>query len=567
MPEIRADDIRADAAGSPTRGVWLGLVLVTALAAALRLFRLGHGGLWYDELIMARLTAGDLAGVWHDIVAGRPALYPVLAWAWEQAWGSGDAALRSLSAVLGVLTVPAVFFAGRRLFDRRVGLIAALFCAVSPFQVYYSQEHRYYALLLLLGTLSIWCLLAALGWPGTEQRPMPRRGGWAWRGYVLSSVLMFYTHPISACLLLSMGVAVLLVRLTGGLRPGELRRFLISQVVILGLILPWLVVPLMQVARHVEAPAGAGGNAEATGAFVPWIAATPWWAPVRTVLNFLLLGKRFVRMDVAALGVVVLVLGVVWAFLWRGAGCPRNEHYTAVWRAGRSWWLGVCWAGGAIMLTAAVSWSVKPIYVDRYVIVTAAGLYVLLGAGLEAVRRWLPTWAGAAALVVVMGGALSQYYEDPQKGAWREAAAWLDEHLEPGDTLAFTSERGSATETAHVRENWFWYARQAGAGTPIDVHVRDEPAVVARRLALAVERSASPADMARGTSGDVHGGGGVWLVMWRDPDHPVGFNEAFAAGPLAGLRLEQTRTFFDLVLTRFVPVHAPGGMPDSGVLP
>lgn len=546
MPANPSEPISADAPARPPRSVWWALVLITGLAALLRVFRLDHGGLWYDELIMVRLTSGSLAGVWHDIVAGRPALYPLIAWAWEEMLGNSDVAVRSLSAGLGVLTVPAVFLAGQRLFDRRVGLIAALICAVSPFQIYYSQEHRYYALLLLLATLSIWCLLVALDWPGTEKQRADRPRRWAWRGYVASSVLMFYTHPISACLLLSMGVGVLVVGLPGGLRPGDMRRFLISQVVILGLILPWLVVPIMQMSRHVEAPTGVlgpSGGAEAVGAFVPWIGPTPWWTPVRTVLNFLLLGKRFVRMDLAALGVVVLGLGVVWAFVRRGVDRPLCEKYGSLWRAGRPWWLGMCWGSGAIMLTAAVSWTVKPIYVDRYVIVTAAGLYVLIAAGLVMMSRWLPAWAGVAALVLVMGGALSNYYEDPQKGAWLEAATWLDEHIEPGDTLAFSSERGSAVETTHVRENWFWYAQQTGQAQPLDVHLRNEPQVVAQRLVAAIDRS---------QASDPEADGGIWLVMWRDPDHPVGFNDAISGGPFAGLQLDQTRTFFDLVLTRFV---------------
>ena len=534
--------------------------MITACATALRFFRLDRGGLWYDELIMARLTSGDLAGVWHDIVIGRPPLYPLLAWAWEQALGSGDVAIRSFSAVLGVLTVPAVFLAGRRLFDARVGLIAAVLCAASPFQVYYSQEHRYYALLLLLGTLSIWCLLTAIDWPGTDRHRATRPRPWAWRSYVVFSVLMFYTHPISACLLLSMGLGVLATGLAGGLRAGQLRQFLISQAVVLGLILPWLVVPLMQIVRHTEASGGAeSGEADAGDAFVPWIEPTPWWAPVRTVLNFMFLGRRYVRMDLAALGLVVMVLGVVWALTRTRNPVPRYERVPLHARqAGKSWWLGACWAVGAILMTAAVSWGVKPIYVDRYVIVTAAGLYVLVGAGLVLASRVLPAWIGLAAVVLVMGGALSRYYEDPQKGAWREAAAWLDEQLLPSDTLAFASERGSAAETTHVRENWFWYAQETGAGEPREIHVRREPETVARQLAagLATRVPLAPTSgaSASGAPGDE---AAVWLVMWRDPDHPVGLNEAFADGPVGSLKLDRSQTFFDLVLTRFVWVGVP----------
>src|SRR5690348_3355375 len=42
---------------------------------------------------------------------------------------------RALTAVFGIATIAAVYDAGRRLYDRRVGIGAALFLAVAPFAV------------------------------------------------------------------------------------------------------------------------------------------------------------------------------------------------------------------------------------------------------------------------------------------------------------------------------------------------------------------------------------------------------------------------------------------------
>ncbi|MEL7087422.1 MAG: hypothetical protein AAGL98_03110, partial [Planctomycetota bacterium] len=109
MSQNQTHDITTDIAEAPRWGWRWGLVLVTALAAGLRVFRLDHGGLWYDELIMVRLTSGSLAEIWRDIVEGRPALYPLLAWGWEAVFGHRDAAVRALSAGLGTLTVPVVY--------------------------------------------------------------------------------------------------------------------------------------------------------------------------------------------------------------------------------------------------------------------------------------------------------------------------------------------------------------------------------------------------------------------------------------------------------------------------
>ena len=45
----------------------------------------------------------------------NPPLYYVLAWGWAKAFGTGEAGLRSLSALLGAATVPVGFLIGRQL--------------------------------------------------------------------------------------------------------------------------------------------------------------------------------------------------------------------------------------------------------------------------------------------------------------------------------------------------------------------------------------------------------------------------------------------------------------------
>jgi mannosyltransferase len=70
--------------------------------------------------------------------------------------------VRSLSALVGTATVPAVYAAARELCDRRTALAASGLAVVSPFLVWYSQEARAYALLVLLGALSLWLLARLL---------------------------------------------------------------------------------------------------------------------------------------------------------------------------------------------------------------------------------------------------------------------------------------------------------------------------------------------------------------------------------------------------------------------
>jgi mannosyltransferase len=135
-----------------------------ALAAVLRFWRIDHQSYWLDEAFTARIVRGDfgamLDGVRHS--ESTPPLYYALAWLWEHVFGWHEAGLRSLSALFGVATVPAAYAAARTAFaSERAGLIAAALFAVNPYLVWYSQEARAYALLVLLCTLALTYFLNA----------------------------------------------------------------------------------------------------------------------------------------------------------------------------------------------------------------------------------------------------------------------------------------------------------------------------------------------------------------------------------------------------------------------
>ena len=127
------------------------LGIVTLMALLLRLLRLDFQPLWWDEgysvwfathplTEMAALTALDI----------HPPLYYALLHGWIGLIGAGPVSLRLLSVIFGVLAIPAIYLAGRRLLGARAGLLAALLLAINPLHIYYSQEVRMYGLVALL---------------------------------------------------------------------------------------------------------------------------------------------------------------------------------------------------------------------------------------------------------------------------------------------------------------------------------------------------------------------------------------------------------------------------------
>jgi 4-amino-4-deoxy-L-arabinose transferase-like glycosyltransferase len=158
--------MEADETTNTTRAQWFlwSVIGLTALAAALRFSTLGLQSYRHDEAVTAgRVLVSSLPGTMHRVWTSEstPPLYYVLAWAWSRLFGVHEVGLRSLSALFGIATVPVAYLAGRELVSRRTGIAIAALVAVNPVLVWYSQDARAYALLVLLSTAALLFFLRA----------------------------------------------------------------------------------------------------------------------------------------------------------------------------------------------------------------------------------------------------------------------------------------------------------------------------------------------------------------------------------------------------------------------
>jgi hypothetical protein len=162
---------RASSTFADRRAVTVALAAIVVLAAALRFATLGDQSFWTDEAVTIDLLhrpLGDLLPAIRDSES-TPPLYYLVAWVWAHVFGTGEAGVRSLSALAGTLTVPVVAAIGARLAGARGALIAAALAATNPLLVWYSQEARAYSLLVLLVAASL------LAWLAAVDSPTPRR--------------------------------------------------------------------------------------------------------------------------------------------------------------------------------------------------------------------------------------------------------------------------------------------------------------------------------------------------------------------------------------------------------
>ena len=114
-------------------------------------------------------NAGITQVVQHLLTeSNHPPLYFMLAHWWMQLWPPDSLGLaslwaaRSLSALLGALSIPAIYGVGWLAFrSRLVSQLAAAIMAVSPYAIFLAQEARHYTLAILWVIASLSCLVIA----------------------------------------------------------------------------------------------------------------------------------------------------------------------------------------------------------------------------------------------------------------------------------------------------------------------------------------------------------------------------------------------------------------------
>ncbi|MEA2440373.1 MAG: mannosyltransferase [Thermoleophilaceae bacterium] len=315
---------------------------------------------------------------------GNPPVYFALLDGWMRLFGGSEAAVRSLSAVFGTATILLAYELGRRLATRRIGLVLAALVAFNPLLVWFSQEARPYALLVLLSGLSFLLFAEAL------ERPSGRvLGGWA-----VASGLALGTHYFAALLIVPE-----LAWLVARVRP---RKRLVPAVAGFAVV-PLALIPLVATQGEVQDYSFVKGEGLATrvAAQVPkqWLVGYDTPAEAVTVV-------------VAAAGVAL----ALWLVLTRSEGRER--------RAAR--------LGGAVGLAALALALVLAVfgadyYLSRYLLAAWLPLALVVAAGLGARRSGRVGLAVTAVLCAVFVFVVVSVSARPelQRDDWRGIARTL----------------------------------------------------------------------------------------------------------------------------------------------
>lgn len=180
-------------------------VLILVFASAALLFS-SFGidrSFWFDECCSVEIAATSWTGIIENLKANAhtPPLYYFLLKPWMALFGANEAGARSLSAVFYLLSIPALFFLGRTLFDRKTALLCAFLFLVNPKAIQFAQFARMYSLLGLLSILSTLFFIRQF-YSGHASRKN-------WAAYAAVNIAGTFTHYWFFFLLLAQGVAYL----------------------------------------------------------------------------------------------------------------------------------------------------------------------------------------------------------------------------------------------------------------------------------------------------------------------------------------------------------------------
>lgn len=385
--------------------LWFAFVM--ALGASLRLFQLGGSSFWLDEAVSAMLARIDR----HSFVSAmvhrqaNMVLYYVLLRGWIRL-GSSEFALRSLSVLAGVATIPAIYILGKQLFGARAGRIAALLLCVHAFHIRYSQEARSYSLLMLLAVLSSIFFLRSLEEPSRQN----------WAAYVVLSTLMVYAQVFGGWVLVAQWSSLFLLLLgkrSEFRRPIQGNQFLGSAVAICFLIAP-LACYLLFVSDRSQ---------------LAWLARPSLQDLYKFCLDITGNGGAMLLSAYVALVLAGLAHAVMRSRSEPDAGDLWKHYFAVLWLV----------LPPVLLLVISLRW---PVFEPRFLIVCVPPLLLLAADGLSQVRS---TVLFSAALMIVLAlsvAAVDSYYRGRSDNRftddWRDATRYILSQGKAGDAVVFT---------------------------------------------------------------------------------------------------------------------------------
>ncbi|MFC2029637.1 hypothetical protein ACFLWA_02795 [Chloroflexota bacterium] len=410
---------------------WL-LIAILLAAFGLRMHRLGADSLWYDETVSVHLAGKSIpALISHTARDIHPPGYYLLLHAWGLLAGQSEFVAAFLSLFFGILLVALAYVLGARVFGPGAGLLAAFLVALSPFNLWYSQEVRMYTLGAALGMVLLTIVVGLVTQPRCTLPPWTRLLAYALFGAAGLWVLHYFAFLLLAVNLMVIGWW-LHNRLQKSIQLSWLMRWMLAQAVALLLYAPWLPVAWRQAT---------------TPPVPPWRGFTPLGVLLLETWTALSLGQSAEfrwAWPLLLLTGFLFALGLFYGLRSSSASMPAppSDKGDLVLREGGARRTMALFLAGYVALPIVLIYLVSfvsPLYHVRYIFTYSTPLYIMLGAGLLVLGRWWKPamWLALAAVLGFSVWSIWAFFSNPTYSAddHRGATKFLSERWRPGDAI------------------------------------------------------------------------------------------------------------------------------------
>jgi 4-amino-4-deoxy-L-arabinose transferase-like glycosyltransferase len=403
------------------------LVVILLTSFALRVVGLDRWPLWWDEGISVYFAHQNPPAILDEMQATNhadPPIYVLALSGWRMLTGSSPFAFRFFSVLLGVVTVTLTWTIGRWLTDKRIALLATLFVALAPMQVYYSREAKSYTFATACALLSTYAWGRGLGYR-TCRLPLARSASqtrW-WIVYGLSTAAAVGAHYYVGLLVLWQGLWVVgktwlawtHESLTRYEALARLRQWLLVVILAALILMPWTLALFSTTVRGVH---GLSRHESLS-----------LWSYLAQVGSALGAGPDAKGAAALIASVGLAALGIIGARIVN-APCSHGR------RGFLSTWVAVPLAAAYLMQSA------YSFFFPRFLLYLGTAYYLLVGRGIAALGRRLSATIAVIVLVASIGlwaPGLARIYSEPADKIEdpRPAIARIRAVAQPGDAFVY----------------------------------------------------------------------------------------------------------------------------------
>lgn len=371
---------------------YLLLAFITVLAAFLRFYKLGEWSFWYDEIFTLR----DIFRIFEFSLTNQQ-ISRWLIFGVVDSMGITEFNARLVPALVGVISVPVLYFPTRKMFNAPIALLFVVFLAISPWHLYWSQNARFYTTLLLFYSLGLFLVYFAL----EEDKP-----------WYLVFALFFFGLAVMERVFAAMLIPVVATYLLGiWILPfGKPRGFNRRNILIL--LLPTLLITFVGSYKFI-------GNPDKWFEGFGWINNNPVW---------ILSGIVFY------IGIPVICMGLA-AIVYYLMERDRGAFLLAI--------------AAVLPVLVIVILSMIQYAANRYIFVSLTPWLILSAAGIwdlfkQNRGRSAVLVAGVLLILIAfpMGENVLYYqYQNGNRDDWKGAFKLVEKLKEPGDMVIVTEER------------------------------------------------------------------------------------------------------------------------------